>query len=538
MIRKTSILLFVLLLLPAMDAAAQNRPTRKALLAENEVLRFSLDSLQTLLDSLESRRSHEDSLLMSLYVGNEPEAEEPEFDYTPEVADSLLQLWYRSYAISDFDAVHEYDMDSVRFTSDVSDEEMVRRLADMNSFISLPFNDNVKNYIILYSEKMKERMGRILGLSQYYFPVFEDILSKYSLPLELKYMAIVESMLNPTATSRAGAKGIWQFMYATGRSYGLEITSYVDERMDVEKSMDAAARYLADAYRIFGDWALAMSSYNCGAGNVSKAIRRAGGSMDYWDIYPYLPRETRGYVPAFVGVMYAMTYHQEYGIEPQDVGMPAATDTFEIRKNLHFRQISDVVGVPIEEIETLNPQYFNNIIPGDNHSYILRLPSSWTGAFLAAEPDSLYGYKRDSLLSSRVIRDVQNSGRKASQDRIAYRVRSGDYLGKIAGRYGVSVSQLKRWNNLRSSNIRAGQTLYIYGASPKAAAAAASSQQSSSSGSGRTYTIGSYYTVKSGDSLYNIAKLYPGVSAENIKEANGLKSDRIRPGQELKIPLP
>ena len=538
MIRKTSILLFVLLLLPVMDAAAQNRPTRKALLAENEVLRFSLDSLQTLLDSLESRRSHEDSLLMSLYVGNEPEAEEPEFDYTPEVADSLLQLWYRSYAISDFDAVHEYDMDSVRFTSDVSDEEMIRRLADMNSFISLPFNDNVKNYIILYSEKMKERMGRILGLSQYYFPVFEDILSKYSLPLELKYMAIVESMLNPTATSRAGAKGIWQFMYATGRSYGLEITSYVDERMDVEKSMDAAARYLADAYRIFGDWALAMSSYNCGAGNVSKAIRRAGGSMDYWDIYPYLPRETRGYVPAFVGVMYAMTYHQEYGIEPQDVGMPAATDTFEIRKNLHFRQISDVVGVPIEEIETLNPQYFNDIIPGDNHSYILRLPSSWTGAFLAAEPDSLYGYKRDSLLSSRVIRDVQNSGRKASQDRIAYRVRSGDYLGKIAGRYGVSVSQLKRWNNLRSSNIRAGQTLYIYGASPKAAAAAAASQQSSSSGSGRTYTIGSYYTVKSGDSLYNIAKLYPGVSAENIKEANGLKSDRIRPGQELKIPLP
>ena len=538
MIRKTSILLFVLLLLPVMDAAAQNRPTRKALLAENEVLRFSLDSLQTLLDSLESRRSHEDSLLMSLYVGNEPEAEEPEFDYTPEVADSLLQLWYRSYAISDFDAVHEYDMDSVRFTSDVSDEEMVRRLADMNSFISLPFNDNVKNYIILYSEKMKERMGRILGLSQYYFPVFEDILSKYSLPLELKYMAIVESMLNPTATSRAGAKGIWQFMYATGRSYGLEITSYVDERMDVEKSMDAAARYLSDAYRIFGDWTLAMSSYNCGAGNVSKAIRRAGGSMDYWDIYPYLPRETRGYVPAFVGVMYAMTYHQEYGIEPQDVGMPAATDTFEIRKNLHFRQISDVVGVPIEEIETLNPQYFNNIIPGDNHSYILRLPSSWTGAFLAAEPDSLYGYKRDSLLSSRVIRDVQNSGRKASQGRIAYRVRSGDYLGKIAGRYGVSVSQLKRWNNLRSSNIRAGQTLYIYGASPKAAAAAAASQQSSSSGSGRTYTIGSYYTVKSGDSLYNIAKLYPGVSAENIKEANGLKSDRIRPGQELKIPLP
>ena len=513
-------------------------PSRKELHSENDRLRESLDSLQILVDSLEQSYSQVESELFALIEGNSPEADSVVVEYTPEMTDSLLHLWYKNSFQGDFEIVNEYDMDSVHFTSDVSDAEIEKRLADMNSFISLPYNDVVKNYIILYSEKMKERMGRILGLSQYYFPVFEDILSKYSLPLELKYMAIVESMLNPTATSRAGAKGIWQFMYATGRSYGLEITSYVDERMDVEKSMDAAARYLADAYRIFGDWALAMSSYNCGAGNVSKAIRRAGGSMDYWDIYPYLPRETRGYVPAFVGVMYAMTYHQEYGIEPQDVGMPAATDTFEIRKNLHFRQISDVVGVPIEEIETLNPQYFNNIIPGDNHSYILRLPSSWTGAFLAAEPDSLYGYKRDSLLSSRVIRDVQNSGSKAAQGRIAYRVRSGDYLGKIAGRYGVSVSQLKRWNNLRSSNIRAGQTLYIYGASPKAAAAAASSQQSSSSGSGRTYTIGSYYTVKSGDSLYNIAKLYPGVSAENIKEANGLKSDRIRPGQELKIPLP
>ena len=346
-------------------------------------------------------------------------------------------------------------------------------------------------------------------------------------------MAVVESMLNPTATSRAGAKGIWQFIYSTGRSYGLEINSYVDERMDVEKAMDAAARYLEDAYRIFGDWTLAMSSYNCGAGNVSKAIRRAGGSMDYWDIYPYLPRETRGYVPAFVGVMYAMTYYKEYGIEPQDVGMPARTDTFEIRKNLHFRQISDVVGVPIQDLENLNPQYFNDIIPGANHSYILKLPSSWTTAFLDTDQDSLYNYKKDSLFSAKVIRDVHNSGKKGSQNRIAYKVRSGDYLGKIAGRYGVSVSQLKKWNNLRSSDIRAGQTLYIYGASPSASKSSSSVSKSPSS-----YKTGSYYTVKSGDSLYNIAKLYPGVSAENIKEANGLKNDRIRPGQKLRIPLP
>ncbi len=540
MIGKTILPLLVLLCVQTGSSAQNfrfsdlfNRPTRKILLAENETLRFNLDSLQALVDSLEQRRYLEDSVLVSLIEGNEPDVPELEFEYSPEVTDSLLQLWYRSSVISDFDTVHEYDMDSVRFTSNVSDSVMMQRLADMNSFISLPFNENVKNNIILYSEKMDERMGRVLGLSQYYFPIFEDVLSKYSLPLELKYMAVVESMLNPTATSRAGAKGIWQFIYSTGRSYGLEINSYVDERMDVEKAMDAAARYLEDAYRIFGDWTLAMSSYNCGAGNVSKAIRRAGGSMDYWDIYPYLPRETRGYVPAFVGVMYAMTYYKEYGIEPQDVGMPARTDTFEIRKNLHFRQISDVVGVPIQDLENLNPQYFNDIIPGANHSYILKLPSSWTTAFLDTDQDSLYNYKKDSLFSAKVIRDVHNSGKKGSQNRIAYKVRSGDYLGKIAGRYGVSVSQLKKWNNLRSSDIRAGQTLYIYGASPSASKSSSSVSKSPSS-----YKTGSYYTVKSGDSLYNIAKLYPGVSAENIKEANGLKNDRIRPGQKLRIPLP
>ena len=283
------------------------RPTRKQLQKENADLKTALDSLQVLLDSFEHRRYLEDSELIAVMEGNS-EAEADDTVYTAEMRDSLLQLWYKNSTIVNYDALHEYDMDSVKFSSNVSDEEMVRRLEAMNSFISLPFNENVKNYIILYSEKMPSRMGRVLGLSNYYFPIFEDILNRYDLPEELKYMAVVESMLNPTATSHAGAKGIWQFIYSTAKSYGLEINSYVDERMDVEKSMDAAARYLRDAYRIFGDWALAISSYNCGAGNVSKAIRRAGGSKDYWSIYRYLPRETRGYVPAFVGAMYAMTY--------------------------------------------------------------------------------------------------------------------------------------------------------------------------------------------------------------------------------------
>ncbi len=510
------------------------RPSRKALQTENSALKASLDSLQALVDSLEERRYIEDNELRAVIEGNSAAEAEDSIEYTAEVSDSLLHLWYKNSFAGDADSVSEFDMDSVRFSSNVSDQEMIDRLSAMNSFITLPFNDNVKNYIILYSEKMPGRMSRVMGLSSYYFPMFEDVLNRYGLPLELKYMAVIESMLNPVATSRAGARGIWQFMYNTARNYGLEINSFVDERLDVEKAMDAAARYLRDAYKIFGDWALAISSYNCGAGNVSKAIRRAGGSRDFWSIYPYLPRETRGYVPAFVGAMYAMTYHKEYGIVPQNVGMPAQTDTFEIHKNLHFVQINSVVGVPMDALKNLNPQYVHEIIPGNSKGYILKLPYTWTNAFLEADRDSLYSFKADSLMSQKVLKDVSRKGsRPAGQQRIAYKVKSGDYLGRIASRYGVSVNQIKKWNNLKSANIRAGQTLYIYGAT-KNPSSAKSSSSTKSSASGRTST----YTVRQGDSLYNIAKLYPGVSAENIKKANGMKSDKIRPGQKLKIPLP
>lgn len=516
------------------------RPTRKQLQKENADLKTALDSLQVLLDSFEHRRYLEDSELIAVMEGNS-EAEADDTIYTAEMRDSLLQLWYKNSTIVNYDALHEYDMDSVKFSSNVSNEEMMRRLEAMNSFISLPFNENVKNYIILYSEKMPSRMGRVLGLSNYYFPIFEDILNRYDLPEELKYMAVVESMLNPTATSHAGAKGIWQFIYSTAKSYGLEINSYVDERMDIEKSMDAAARYLRDAYRIFGDWALAISSYNCGAGNVSKAIRRAGGSKDYWSIYRYLPRETRGYVPAFVGAMYAMTYSKEYGIVPQNVGMPVQTDTFEIKKNLHFAQINGKIGVPMEDLRQLNPQYFNDIIPGSNHSYTLKIPVSWTKTFMDTPIDSIYAFKSDSLLSQKIVKDVKRAGTQSSQQRISYKVKSGDYLGRIASRYKVSVNQLKKWNNLRSSNIRVGQILYIYpnGSYPTTTSSSSGSKSSSktSASSSKPKSSSVTYTVKSGDSLYKIAKKYPGISADNIKKANGLKNDNIRPGQKLRIPL-
>ena len=515
-------------------------PKKKEIKQENMVLRSELDSLQLLLDHYRGQAALDEREIAAL----EREMLEEGFNYTPEETDSLLHLWYRNTMIDDFDPVNEYDMDSVRFTSNVTDAEMMRRLEAMNSFIKLPYNDVVKNYIIQYSERMTTRMGRVMGLSTYYFPIFEDILLRYGLPQELKYMAIIESMLNPVATSRAGARGIWQFMYQTGTSYGLEINSYVDERLDVEKAVDAAARYLRDAYRTFGDWALAISSYNCGAGNVSKAIRRADGKRDYWSIYPYLPRETRNYVPAFVAAMYAMTYYREYGIVPQMTGVPAQTDTFMIRRNLHFDQIEAVVGVPKEDLQNLNPQYVNDIIPGNNHPYVLKLPYTWTARFLDANRDTLYAYKADSLVNGRILQDQRKSSGKStgkssgssSQQRIAYKVKSGDYLGKIASKYGVTVAQIKSWNRLKSNNIQIGQTLYIYrnGGPVISQGSTGGSSSSSSSSSSKPKTV--IYTVKSGDSLYKIAKNYPGVSAEDIKKANGLSSDAIRAGQKLTIP--
>jgi FOG: LysM repeat len=513
---------------------------KKQIQEENEVLRGELDSLQLLLDHYRGQAALDEREIAAL----EQEMEENGFEYTTEATDSLLHLWYKNTLASDFDAVNEYNMDSVRFSSNVSDAEMMRRLSAMNSFITLPYNDVVKNYIILYSERMPSRMGRVLGLSTYYFPIFEDILLRNGLPQELKYMAIIESMLNPVATSVAGARGIWQFMYQTGTSYGLEINSFVDERLDVEKAVEAAARYLRDAYRTFGDWALAISSYNCGAGNVSKAIRRADGKRDFWSIYPYLPKETRGYVPAFVGAMYAMTYYREYGIVPQKMGMPAQTDTFMIRRNLHFDQIEAVVGVPKEDLQNLNPQYVNDIIPGNNHPYVLKLPYTWTASFLEANRDSLYAYKADSLLTGKVLKDqgsgsksggksTGKSGSSTQQQRIAYKVKSGDYLGKIASKYGVTINQIKSWNNLRSNSIQIGQTLYIYkNGGPTISQGSTGGSSSSSSSKPKTVI----YTVKSGDSLSKIASKYKGVSVDDIKKANGLKSDAIRAGQKLTIP--
>lgn len=421
---------------------------------ENSRLKISLDSLNRVVDSL-TAVWHD----MENSVADVVDEIEDTVEYSPEVTDSLLALWMENRRIGLLEQ-EEYDMDVEKFTSNVPDSVMMQRLVAMNPYITLPFNETVKNYMILYAEKMPTNMGRLLGLSAYYMPILEETFAKYGLPLELKYLAVIESNLNPTARSRAGALGMWQFMYTTARSYGLKINSFVDERMDVEKSVDAAARYLRDAYDVFGDWNLAICSYNCGPGNVQKAIRRSG-SREFWNLYHYLPRETRGYVPAMVGAMYAMTYYREYGIVPQDVGMPAAVDTFHVNRNLHFRQINETVGVPMDIIREFNPQYTQSIVPGSEGTCILRLPYKWTSSFLAVEKDTLYTHLADSLLSPQVLKNIREYG--TATGGIVYKVKSGDYLGKIAARYHVSVKQIMRWNHLRSTNLRIGQRLVIYG---------------------------------------------------------------------------
>ena len=542
---------------PASAADREKPKSRKELARENARMREVLDSLISELENVRSKAVHhipeqadEGGLAIE---GLLPE------DYTLDVTDSLLSLWYVHKSMLKGDTV-SFNMDSVHFRSSVTDKEYLQRLADMNSFITLPFNETVRNYIILYSEKMPTKMSSMLALSQYYFPIFEEIFDRYGLPKELKYMAVIESAFNPVAVSRAGAKGMWQFMYNTAKMYGLTINSFVDERLDPVKSADAAARYMRDAYRIFGDWNLAISSYNCGSGNVNKAMRRSG-SREFWPVYNYLPRETRGYVPAFVGAMYAFTYYREHGLVPETDSMPVQVDTFHIRRMLHFQQVSALTGVSVEMLKKLNPQYVHDIFPGTaKDDYVLRLLYQYTSKFIENE-DSVYAYNAKEYFSPATLQNIAVSG-SASSQRIAYKVKSGDYLGRIASRYHVTVKQIMEWNHLRNTNLRVGQVLYIYGkfngpvaqssgASSKSSAASSSKGSASSDGATLasskgsaatpppadsaaegTYTV---YVVKSGDSLYRISQDYPGVSADDIMKFNGIGTD-IRPGMKLKIP--
>ncbi|MDR0421004.1 MAG: transglycosylase SLT domain-containing protein [Prevotellaceae bacterium] len=382
--------------------------------------------------------------------------EEPDFEYSNTV-DSLLSAFY----LQNIETIGWLSEDDYIPAAELHDSVYINRLSKIASVVHLPYNDIVRRFIIVYTQKYRRQTEKILSLSDYYFPVFEEILHSYGLPLELKTMSVIESALNPVAVSRAKATGIWQFMFNTAKYYGLNITSFVDERCDPVAACHAAAKYLSAMYKIFGDWTLAIASYNCGERNVTKAIRRAGGKTDFWSIYPYLPRETRSYVPLFIGATYALTYYKEHGLQKEPPIMPVAVDTFVINKMLHFEQISKVIGISVETIRQLNPQYRRDIIPGKEKPYTLILPHAYTNMFIDNE-NQIYAYNNSVYFNPKVLVAPANYSMTSGKDRIVHTVKKGETVGGIAQKYRVRINDLKYWNNIGSNNlIRIGQKLVI-----------------------------------------------------------------------------
>jgi len=399
--------------------------------------------------------------------------------------------------------------------------------------IDLTYNKTVKTFIDLYAVKKRQLTSKMLGMKEIYFPLFEEYLDKYDIPLEIKYLAVVESALNPTAGSRAGAKGLWQFMYYTGKIYGLKVTSLVDDRFDPYLATDAACRHMVDLYAMFGDWNLVMAAYNSGAGNVKKAIRRSGGVKDYWAIWPFLPRETRGYVPAFIAVNYVMSFASEHNLYPLDPGiLYGGIDTVWVNQPLSFDQISEYLNIPMDEVKFLNPIFKSNIIPAyKGKSYSLRLPDDLALKFAENEL-ALYNYKSKSgLEKEKLMAEI-----KKATERQYHTVRSGENLGLIAKKYHVSVKKLKQWNRLRGSLIRPGQKLIIYPSANYTYVPSSSSSSSSKSKSNNPAKTSKakYHTVRSGENLGLIAKKYD-CSIENIKSWNNLKKNTIYPKQKLRV---
>lgn len=382
--------------------------------------------------------------------------------------DKMLNLWYVQQSVDTVEVMDQLDLDSVGIRADYPDSVYIERLSGMNTLINLPFNSVVRNYITTYTQKKRAQVEVMLGLADYYFPLFEEILDLYQLPLELKILPVIESALNPRAVSRVGATGLWQFMYSTGKRYNLQIDSYVDQRRDPLAASHAAARYLRDLYGLYGDWTLVIAAYNCGPGNVNKAIRRAGGKRSYWDIYYYLPRETRGYVPAFIAANYAMRFADQHGIRPRNMEMPKTTDTVVVQGKMHLEQVARVLGLPLQQLRDLNPQYKHDMLTMDSGNP-LRLPAERVGEFIDRQ-DEIRTFKDSIYLNPKRIQEIAKiSGDPFYIPRIAgkgnvvkYRVRQGDVLGSIASRYHVTVQQLRAWNGISGSKIRIGQTLLIY----------------------------------------------------------------------------
>lgn len=416
---------------------------------------------------IEEDFADEDEITVTDEQGKEEVIEFPEA-MTFEL-DSLLNLYMSKTYLDEDNDCRMKDVNPV-----FEKEVYIDRLKRMPTIIEMPYNEVVQKFIDRYSGRLRHSVSYMLGASNFYMPIFEEALETYGLPLELKYLPVIESALNPTAVSRVGATGLWQFMLATGKRYGLEVNSLVDDRRDPIKSSYAAANYLKDLYKVFGDWNLVIAAYNCGPDQINKAIHRAKGSKDYWQIYPYLPKETRGYVPAFIAANYIMTYYCEHNICPMTTRLPAKTDTVMVDRNVHLEQIAAVCNIDIEQLRTLNPSYRRDIAPGATKLSAIRLPQTEVGKFIDMQ-DSIYAYNAEALFTKRATVEVNDntptytrssSSRSKSKKRTSRRgktvtIKSGQTLSEIAKRNGTTVAKLKKLNGLKGTNIRAGKKLKV-----------------------------------------------------------------------------
>ena len=420
------------------------------------------------------------------------------------------------------------------YIPDATYDEIERRLKKIESTIPLNFNTRVKSFVDYFTVRDREYTKMVLSRSTYYFPIFEPILAKHGLPDELKYLAIVESGLNSTVRSWAAAVGLWQFIYYTGKTYGLHADWYVDERMDPVKSTEAAAKYIKSLYKMFGDWELALAAYNCGPGNVRKAIRRSGYKRKFWDIYRYLPRETRGYVPQFVAIAYAFQYQEEHNLILQDHEYiyPMSTDTIMVKNFLNLTTLGEMLEVCPDEMEFLNPSIKRKAVPKSDKYFSVRIPSDKMSylaenRIIILDSASKTGKKELEYLARNTV------GSTYGRDKLVHRVRSGDVLGRIAQTYKVQVSDIRKWNNLNSNTIRVGQNLNIWlvpnSYTEKLALKKPTLKQDMVVDGKR------YHIVQPGDTLWDICKAYNDISIEKLKELNNLKSNNIKPGQKLII---
>jgi membrane-bound lytic murein transglycosylase D len=525
-----------------------------------------------------------------------------------ETSACIDQRWMKELSDATLSNEMFFDIENMNIDEKVSydlDTELLKKRLhklDVQSPFVIEYNPALENVIKSFLKNRAKSFERQMAIAEYYFPLFEEKLSKYNLPLEIKYLAIVESALQPKAKSKVGAGGLWQFMPATGKQYKLDITTYVDERHDPIKSTEAACHYMMNMYEIFGDWSLVLASYNCGPGNVSKAIRRSGGKTDYWEIRKYLPQETANYLPAFLATMYIYEFKKEHGLVPHKAEMKyAETDTVMVKHAMTFKQLSDLLDISEEQLEYLNPIYKSKYIPsiGNEHFY-LRLPKNKIGVFVSNE-EKIYGYlayleqdkinkiqlaqvrKRDSITKQDSIAVASNFKMKSTDtteyeevikkrtkevvSKNYHKVKSGESLGVIADKNNVSISDLRKWNNIKGSNINAGQSLVIQTTKkvtvnevikkpkkksevivPEVENAVAENTEISSteqvkaksenkyaSAKSKIDIKEDYYIVQKGDSIFSITRKFPNLTADDLKKKNDLKTDNIQPGMKLKI---